>query len=499
MDVGTQDNVKLFENIGKLDRFELKTKLMHYSLEVSVNKYIEYSRNILKKVVLEEILKSEVQNRNYYSACLKEVIDHFYLGSSEKFLCCLAGCRFHGVRHRDYVVHLKRCHPNLSNILCNFKNKCKQCFTGIDSLLIHLKEFHSSSESVTIAASNVPISIPCKCNRLSCGGRHFKNVQELMRHWNTFHSNEERDCPFAQCLTTFSKSSMSRHHFNSKHKHTNNMTLKARHLLTIEAPVDPEEVSVQSLGSSTETVTEPIDNYDDPSEFYNESDFHTIEVSEAENDADTTADEDFYLSYYADFLNRLTNMKFIPQTTVQEISEEYMSNTRKSLENREKLLRKSLSSIPSIDQADIEKVVKDVIQNDKFLKAQISLNSEYKRTKFIQENMSYVGPCEIVLNKEAVQQGRRKEVLHYVPITDSVKNLLEDPSLNKMFAMKPFQRTSDNRIKDLKDGSVFKQSEFLQGNPEAYSIILYSDAVEIKVTPDVKIKFSFYLISFGIY
>ena len=56
--------------------------------------------------------------------------------------------------------------------------------------------------------------------------------------------------------------------------------------------------------------------------------------------------------------------------------------------------------------------------------------------------------------------------------------------------MKPVQRSSNNRIKDLKDGSVFKQSEFFQENPEAYSIILYSDAVEIKVTPEVKIKFS---------
>ena len=167
-------------------------------------------------------------------------------------------------------------------------------------------------------------------------------------------------------------------------------------------------------------------------------------------------------------------------STVQDIAEEFLLNTRKSLKNREKLLRKSLRDIESISHAEIEKVVQDVFQNDQFLKAQLELSSEYKRRKFVQQNMTYVGPKEVVLNPEEVGKGMKKEVLHYVPIDETIKNLLEDPSFNKMLAMKPVNRAAGNKLVDVKDGSVYRHSDFFQQNPEAFSIIMYSDAVELK-------------------
>ena len=128
--------MNLFENVSQLDRFEIKTKLIQFSINVPDNEGTEKMKNILKKVLLEEILKTDIDNKSYYSSRLKEVIDYLFLGSnSEKYLCCLAGCRYHGERHRDYVMHIKRCHPNLKTILCNFKKQCKLSFTGIESLL----------------------------------------------------------------------------------------------------------------------------------------------------------------------------------------------------------------------------------------------------------------------------------------------------------------------------------------------------------------------------
>ena len=200
-----------------------------------------------------------------------------------------------------------------------------------------------------------------------------------------------------------------------------------------------------------------------------------------ESDVDKQTAEDYYMFYYADFLNRLTSFKYIPQTTVTDIAEEYLANTKKSLKQREILLRNSLKSIPNISQNDVEKIVLDVLGNDNFLKAQIALNSEYKRTKFVQENMNYVGPDEIVLNEEEIKQGKKKDVLHFIKISESVKTLLEDPSLNKMMALSSASRSSEAKIRDLKDGSSYKENLFFVNNPDAYSILLYSDAVELKV------------------
>ena len=39
---------------------------------------------------------------------------------------------------------------------------------------------------------------------------------------------------------------------------------------------------------------------------------------------------------------------------------------------------------------------------------------------------------------------------------------------------------SEDKIVDMKDGNVFKKGVYFQSNPDAYSILLYSDAVELK-------------------
>ena len=121
-------------------------------------------------------------------------------------------------------------------------------------------------------------------------------------------------------------------------------------------------------------------------------------------------------------------------STVQEIAQEFLMNTRKSIENRKSLLRKSLSKFKEISQSEVEGIVSG-IEDDSFLNAQLKLDTVYKRTKYIKENMTYVRPEEIVLNKTEVDQGKKKECLHYVPMDKSLQALLEDPSFNQMMAM----------------------------------------------------------------
>ena len=172
-------------------------------------------------------------------------------------------------------------------------------------------------------------------------------------------------------------------------------------------------------------------------------------------------------------------MKYIPHKTIQEIVEENILSSKKSLEKREKLLRKSLCEI-EISEVQIEKVVTDVIKNDSYYNAQMKLNTEAKRNKFIKENTNYVSPREIVLNKNEVRMGLKKEVFHYIPIDQSIAALLQDPSFNRMVEMSGENVAPDEVIEDMKDGLIYKENLYFQANPEAYSILLYSDGVELK-------------------
>ena len=80
-------------------------------------------------------------------------------------------------------------------------------------------------------------------------------------------------------------------------------------------------------------------------------------------------------------ISRLVHHKFIPQSTVQEIALEFYRNAKTSQAIRERKLRESLSMVGGLTVEDVNRVVKDVIEDDFFLKAQEELNTEYKRKK----------------------------------------------------------------------------------------------------------------------
>ena len=417
--------INLFENIHKLDRFELVSKLDQLLVDVSnSDATTEKLRNLLRKVVLEEILKSsDIADKSHFASRLQVVIDLLNSeGNVNGYPCAFSGCRYQADRHRSYIIHIKKCHPTMKDIECNFKKICKQRFVGSEELVNHIKTKHAGGgwahPPAPVAGGDAlgdEINISCKCNRLSCQGVVFPSVRDLMKHWNSYHSTEERDCIFLGCSTTFSSPGVGRNHFLIKHQHMRKMNLKTGHI--IEANTRD---NVESSPVMTETQEFPGDSFEFNDDSYNVADLADIENVEnvIETDAEKQAAEDYYMFYYAGFLNRLTNFKYIPQTTVTDIADEYLSNTRKSLKQREFLLRNSLKSIPNISQLDIEKIVLDVLGNDNFLNAQIALKSEYKRTKFVQENMQYVGPDEIVLNEEEIKQGKKKDVLHFVKISE---------------------------------------------------------------------------------
>ena len=201
-------------------------------------------------------------------------------------------------------------------------------------------------------------------------------------------------------------------------------------------------------------------------------------------DTDTPLDErdddyDYYFKYYAHFLNRLAYFKFVPQTTIQEIVHEYITSTKKSLKRQEKSLRWILTE-KGLEHDNVDCIVSELIETNPYLKAQEQLNSEYKRTKFIQEDKNCFHPQEILLNHEQVRLGHRKDVYHYVSIIDSFKCLVQDPKFIKMEQTATHVSNADEKLRDLKDGSRYQSCEYFKENRDAYTIILYSDAVECK-------------------
>ena len=466
--------IQVFQNILNLDHVQIKTYLGQYSLAFDQNESIEKLRNMLKKRVTEEILKETTKDdeREFYLKSLAETVSFLNIRGMQDgggYSCYLLGCSFRDVRHLGYMRHLKRCHPNLKNVLCNFKKKCQRRFGGLDALVTHLKQEHSQQPVRTEGiVAEVNYNVDCKCDRLSCGGRHFKTIKELMTHYNSFHGMEDRGCIFKDCKTTFKKTSpkYATNHFRIYHKQTGEIHLKPSLLLT---PVPFGPVASSGLvqfpleGRTTDDLVEE-------EELLNESEYDEGELGELEDDTQGTSekpedDDDYYLQYHSDYLNRLAHMKYIPHKTIQEIVEENILSSKKSLERREKMLRKSLCEI-NISEVQVEKVVTDVIKNDSYYNAQMKLNTEAKRNKFIKEN--------------EVRMGLKKEVFHYIPIDQSIAALLQDPSFNRMVEMSGENISTDEVIEDMKDGLIYKENLYFQANPEAYSILLYSDGVELK-------------------
>ena len=163
--------VKVLDNLRNLDQLELIVNLNSLSVQYSQDWECEKLRMLLKKVLLEEILKTKCDT-NLYTVCLNEtnVALNNWGQVDAGYLCCIMGCRFSCDKHRMYIRHLRKNHSSLKNVLCNFKKECKQNFSSLESLIQHIRESHSTTQAsvaVPSTSSASLINIPCKCDLCS--------------------------------------------------------------------------------------------------------------------------------------------------------------------------------------------------------------------------------------------------------------------------------------------------------------------------------------------
>ena len=439
--------VKLLRD--EYDKFEVLSLARKFEVDVENQSSFSQKKYLLQKAVLDNITKED--SSNYYVSLLKETEQLCNFEKQFGYSCCLVGCLFHADKHRAYVRHLRLVHTNYPRLSCQFRHKCPREFSGVDNLVEHIKESHASRDGNDDDSSNkqLPgVHQATKCDMMSCGGRKFDNLSLLMRHINNHHLKEPRQCIFLDCFHHFNANSSSKNHFRLKHLQAGQLTLKVKHLV---------DTNVEIMGD-LENVDDNVTHEENYLENYGTEDLLEIQAGDGKA---TESDGDYFLYAYADFMNRMCHVNFIPHKTMQIIATEYLTQSSKSIEQRKVKLRESLERLAGITEDQIADIVNEVLADDGMLNAQKQLDTSYKRNRFIMDNFKYVAPREIILNQEEVDRGLPKEVVHYIPILETFKHLVEDRSFIEVLE-KSRNEAKDNNdvIKDIKDGSVYQSVEF---------------------------------------
>ena len=435
----------------------------------------------LQLQVLRSIMKED--KSEYYSRLMNEteslLIFHHSKLEKRMFNCSLVGCLFKCTRHRDYIRHMQSKHQHIGTaFLCQYGLTCNSIFNSFDHLKQHIDQAHVKAKEVipnpSSSASILPMAIQCRCSINKCHGPSFSNIRELILHLRNYHNGEMIDCIFDNCSKKFDNNNSLRSHINQKHFKLNLCSLKLCNRL------EPPSCSLfdehLEMGRNFDDLTN--ETYSDSLELdtSNEMNISADAVVESSWEDDTH----HFLMAYCDFQNRLTNFQFIPQSTIKIMGDEYLKNYEESNQFKVKVLRESLEKIPKITPQEIQRVIDDVQSNDPFYLAQQKLNTEFKRKEFLKDNFVHVSPVEIVLNpKDVREKNSKKAVVHYIPIIETIKNVVQDPTFLSVVEGREVVQDQSSSLKDVKDGDLYRHNSYFKDNPEAMTLMLYSDAIEV--------------------
>lgn len=145
-----------------------------------------------------------------------------------------------------------------------------------------------------------------------------------------------------------------------------------------------------------------------------------------------------------------------------------------------------------------KKRLTDELDENPFLRLQNEFSSYYKLEKHIESSppFKYDPPEEITVKltlpededdtesrkkrrkkKKKMTKAERKEkgefTFQYVSIINTITRIVEDKSLI------PDKPSPEGYLKDVKDGQAYKNNKYFQDNPDALTIMLYSDGLEL--------------------
>ena len=459
---------------NRLDRVKVIHNLLRLKQSVDEDAPFIILKYQLQLELIQILLKQSSQDDLYLSSLKKETISyldfHHKKHTQTGYSCCLAGCLYRTGRHRYYLRHLKQSHANASNVSCQFGLQCGRAFSSVDLLFDHFEQVHQKT-CRTVPGAPAPAEVPCKCSVIKCSGREFTNTRNLMLHLRKDHVGETIKCIFVDCEKQLDNSESLRKHFYVKHIKLNHLNLKDVH------KVHPKAIIHDDEDLCTNTCDELAIDVDMEEHITIDEELEEYGGETMDEAVDENLDKYFMMSF-CDFLNRLSNFQFVPQSTIQIIANEYLKNYQKSNQVKLKSLSKQLQKSSGLSDMDKEKILEAFEGEDDFLAAQLSLDTEYKRKQFLKDNFTYVPPEEIILNaKEMKESGASKDVMHYVSVVDNFKNLIQDSSFLAMEERNVIPESES--LIDVKDGEYYKQNPFFQQNPRAYTMMIYSDAIEL--------------------
>ena len=415
---------------NRIDRVDIIHQLRNLKVNFKMDADFELLKHLLQRQVIGNLEKAGFNGDLNLASMKKESESVIRRMSSVKdslshFDCCLVGCIYSCKNHRSYIRHLSRVHPRESNLVCNYGWSCKSSFLGLGLLLDHLKIAHVTQRNTLIQDRrdlHVVADIPCRCVKINCFGLVFQNVNMLMQHLinHCKSGNEVVGCIFENCEKRFNNPHGLKSHFLTAHKRKNCLMLKSEYRIEIDnSGIDETFTCPENDGIIDLPEEHIVCSQDAVTEYVEDSDM--MEGTDSEDEVH----DDVFLMGYCDYLNRLTNVHFVPQSTVKIIVQENLLNYTESNKVKEKALLKSLRKLSGISESDINDVLEKFRQEDKFLEAQTKLSSEYMRKKFFQEKFVYVSPVEIVLNPNEYREGLApKAVIHYIPVVESFRTLI---------------------------------------------------------------------------
>ena len=190
---------------------------------------------------------------------------------------------------------------------------------------------------------------------------------------------------------------------------------------------------------------------------------------------DEDDDNDVFMRALAITFNTWANVKHIPYSTVNLIVKEVFNSYQQGIDQTKEELRKLLRG-SNIDPKDVDVLISEC-SNDPFQRAREELESGCKRKKFILSSFQNVQPITVKLNGD---KSSKPDTMQYIPLIDSLKQLLEDETYASQKRNDPYFHVP-GIVKDVRDGRNLRSNTFFKENPEAIPLLLFQDELEVRL------------------
>ena len=190
--------------------------------------------------------------------------------------------------------------------------------------------------------------------------------------------------------------------------------------------------------------------------------------SDADDLLSEQIDNEVFLKTLAVTICDWMHVKNIPYSTCNAIVKELFNTFRVARDQMKNKIKDILVS-GGIEDIHAESILDEVEKQDPLDEAKEELESEHKRINFLKNTFNHVEPETIKLPTE---NGAPHESYQYIPLTHSLKLLLEDETFIKQKIEDSYYH-EPGIIKDLRDGEYYRSNHFFEENPEAVGLIMF--------------------------